>query len=89
MIDDFQAYISFSQLAENAANLVPEKGGQSAPSVQGGEIDWLEDAGYILNSETTWQKLAAFSWIETRHAERPLTFLQNPQDFKQTVCPGS
>jgi hypothetical protein len=53
-----------STWAENAANLVPEKGGQSAPSVQGGEIDWLEDAGYILNSETTWQKLAAFSWIE-------------------------
>jgi hypothetical protein len=45
-------------------NFVPEKGGQSAPSVQGGEIDWLEDAGYILNSETTGQKLAAFSWIE-------------------------
>jgi hypothetical protein len=56
---------------------------------KGGEIDWLEDAGYILNSETTWQKLAAFSWIETRHAERPLTFLQHLQDFKQTVCPGS
>lgn len=53
-----------STWAENPANVVPEKGGQSAPSDQGGEIDWLEDAGYILNSETTWKKLAAFSWIE-------------------------
>jgi hypothetical protein len=50
-------------VCETNSKLLTREGGTDEYAKGNGEIDWLEDADWILNTEVTGQKLAAHEWI--------------------------